>query len=121
MHCSTNCVRVPLHLRACLCSCAATVPLVTVSLVYGSDMMFNFTRSNKAPAMPADTTNTTTDDSMMTGNKKVDGVFRELVPGLDVMTVIQIVLATPVQFGSGWPFYTAAYKVLAKTLKECTA
>jgi cation transport ATPase len=92
----------------------AIVPLVTVSLVYGSDMMFNFTRSNKPAAMPNDTTNTT-DDGMMPSDEKVQGVFRELVPGLDVMTVIQMVLATPVQFGSGWPFYTAAYKVHVTT------
>jgi cation transport ATPase len=78
-------------------------------------MMLNFTRSNKSTAMPNDTTAATTDDSMMTGDEKVQGVFKELVPGLDVMTVIQILLATPVQFGSGWPFYTAAYKVHATT------
>jgi cation transport ATPase len=91
-----------------LCQCTATVPLVTVSLVYGSDMMFNFTRSNNTTN---DTDTDSPNDSMKPGTKKVHGVYRELVPGLDVMTVIQLALTTPIQFGSGWPFYTAAYKV----------
>lgn len=83
-----------------------TIPLVITSMVLGRDMLLNFAKSESRNDEAADDMNGT-DNSAATKQ----GVFQIVLPGLDVMTIIQIVLSTPVQFVSGWSFYVAAAKV----------
>jgi cation transport ATPase len=81
-----------------------TITLVITSMVLGRDMLLSFAQSHKDEA--AEGMSDTADNA-----DAKQGVFQMVLPGLDMMTIIQIVLSPPVQFGSGWTFYVAAAKV----------
>ena len=81
-----------------------TVPLLAISMALGSDMAFSFKRTS---------TSATQQQQGGTGSSTKTGIFHILVPGLDIMTLVQFALATPVQFGSGLVFYKAAFQVSA--------
>eukprot|EP00611_Tribonema_gayanum_P001894 TRINITY_DN113_c3_g1_i3.p1 TRINITY_DN113_c3_g1~~TRINITY_DN113_c3_g1_i3.p1 ORF type:complete len:1168 (-),score=390.05 TRINITY_DN113_c3_g1_i3:442-3666(-) len=74
-----------------------TVPLVAVMLSMGD--VFMFIGGGSGDKQGGD---------MMAGDSgggAKGGLYKELAPGLDVSTVVQWALATPVQFISGAPFY----------------
>ncbi|KAG5189442.1 E1-E2 ATPase-domain-containing protein [Tribonema minus] len=77
-----------------------TVPLVAVMLSMGDVFMFIGGGSGDKQG-----------GGMMAGDSggAKGGLYKELAPGLDVSTVVQWALATPVQFISGAPFYRQSF------------
>ncbi|CAM9415965.1 unnamed protein product, partial [Chrysoparadoxa australica] len=80
--------------RSLVISLVFTLPLIVLSMGYGHSDLFSFGSVSDQ------------DTDMASGPGKL---FEEVLPGLDVMTILQVLLATPVQFGPGLLFYKSAW------------